>query len=278
MQHPTALVAASTRASDGAAGRPEALACENVSRWFGGLQALKSVSIRVGQGEIFGLVGPNGSGKTTLVNAITGFYPPQEGSIRLHGARIEGTRPHKVARMGVARTFQNVALFRGMSVLDNILMGRHIFMRPSALAAFFYPVWAERAEIENRRKVEDVIDLLQLQSVRDEHVDTIPLGLQKRVELARALAAEPRLLVLDEPMAGMNQEEKEYMVRFILDAREELGLTVLLIEHHLDVVTAICDRVVVLNNGKAIAEGPAREAMSDPAVVAAYIGGAAHAA
>ncbi|WP_279483013.1 ABC transporter ATP-binding protein [Aureimonas sp. SK2] len=278
MQHPTALVAASPHASANAAGRPEALACEGVSRWFGGLQALKSVSIRVGQGEIFGLVGPNGSGKTTLVNAITGFYPPQEGAIRLHGQRIEGTRPHKVAKMGVARTFQNVALFRGMSVLDNILMGRHIFMRPSALAAFFYPVWAQKAETANRRKVEDVIDLLQLQSVRDEHVDTIPLGLQKRVELARALAAEPRLLVLDEPMAGMNQEEKEYMVRFILDAREELGLTVLLIEHHLDVVTAICDRVVVLNNGTRIAEGPARETMGDPAVVAAYIGGAAHAA
>ncbi len=278
MQHPTALVAESVRASSSAAERPEALVCESVSRWFGGLQALKSVSIRVGQGEIFGLVGPNGSGKTTLVNAITGFYPPQEGAIRLHGARIEGTRPHKVAKLGVARTFQNVALFRGMSVLDNILMGRHIFMRPSALAAFFYPVWAQKAEIDNRRKVEDVIDLLQLQSVRDEHVDTIPLGLQKRVELARALAAEPRLLVLDEPMAGMNQEEKEYMVRFILDAREELGLTVLLIEHHLDVVTAICDRVVVLNNGTRIAEGPARETMSDPAVVAAYIGGAAHAA
>jgi len=278
MQHQTALVGAPVRARVGGADESEALACENVSRWFGGLQALRDVSIRVGRGEIFGLVGPNGSGKTTLVNAITGFYPPQEGTIRLHGERIEGTRPHKVARLGVARTFQNVALFRGMSVLDNILMGRHVFMRPSALAAFFYPVWAQRAEMENRRTVEDVIDLLQLQSVRDEPVDVIPLGLQKRVELARALAAEPRLLVLDEPMAGMNQEEKEYMVRFILDAREELGLTVLLIEHHLDVVTAICDRVVVLNNGSRIAEGPAREAMSDPAVVAAYIGGAHHAA
>lgn len=278
MQHRTAFAGAPVRAPANGADRAEALACENVSRWFGGLQALKNVSIRVGQGEIFGLVGPNGSGKTTLVNAVTGFYPPQEGTIRLHGERIEGTRPHRVARMGVARTFQNVALFRGMSVLDNILMGRHIFMRPSALASFLYPVWARRDEIANRRTVEDVIDLLQLQSVRDEHVDVIPLGLQKRVELARALAAEPRLLVLDEPMAGMNQEEKEYMVRFILDAREELGLTVLLIEHHLDVVTAICDRVVVLNNGARIAEGPAREAMSDPAVVAAYIGGGGHAA
>ncbi|KHJ53817.1 branched-chain amino acid ABC transporter ATP-binding protein [Aureimonas altamirensis] len=250
-----------------------ALDCEGVSRWFGGLHALREVTLSIAPGEIFGLVGPNGSGKTTLVNAVTGFYPPQKGAIRLSGREITGMRPHKIARAGVARTFQNVALFRGMSVVDNILMGRHIFMRPSALSALFYPFAAQPAEIANRRKVEDIIDLLQLESVRDEHVDTIPLGLQKRVELARALAAEPRFLVLDEPMAGMNQEEKEYMVRFILDARDELGLTVLLIEHHLDVVTAICDRVAVLNNGTKIAEGPSREAMSDPAVVAAYIGG-----
>lgn len=279
MQHPMALAVAPPISRAIAPERADAaLACENVSRWFGGLQALKNVTVDVRQGEIFGLVGPNGSGKTTLVNAITGFYPPQEGRILLEGRQINGVKPHRIARSGVARTFQNVALFKGMSVLDNILMGRHIFMRPNALASFFYPWWARRDEIANRRKVEDVIDLLQLESVRDEHVDVIPLGLQKRVELARALAAEPRLLVLDEPMAGMNQEEKEYMVRFILDAREELGLTVLLIEHHLDVVTAICDRVIVLNNGTKIAEGLARDAMSDPAVVTAYIGGARHAA
>lgn len=248
------------------------LRCRDVSRWFGGLHALRHISADIAPGEVLGLVGPNGSGKTTLVNCITGFYPPQQGTIEFEGRRINGTRPHRVAASGIARTFQNVALFRGMSALDNILLGRHIFMRPSALASLFYWWWAQREEIAHREKAEEIIDLLQLESVRDEPVDVIPLGMQKRVELARALAAEPRFLILDEPMAGMNQEEKEYMVRFILDAHEALGLTILLIEHHMDVVTAICDRVIVLNNGEMIAQGPAREAINDPAVVAAYIG------
>ena len=255
-----------------AADREQVLVCNNVSRWFGGLQALKDISVSIRQGEIFGLVGPNGSGKTTLVNAVTGFYPPQQGVIQFRGQPLNRMKPYRVAMQGIARTFQNVALFKGMSVLDNILMGRHIFMRPSALASLFYWWWAQKEEIAHRTKVEEIIDLLQLESVRDEPVDVIPLGLQKRVELARALCAEPRFLILDEPMAGMNQEEKEYMVRFILDAQEALDLTVLLIEHHMDVVTAICDRVLVLNNGEKIAEGPAREAINDPAVVAAYIG------
>jgi len=254
------------------------LRCEGVSRWFGGIQALKSVSVAARKGEIYGLVGPNGSGKTTLVNAITGFYPPQEGRILFEGRQISGLKPFRIAEGGVARTFQNVALFRGMNVLDNILMGRHIFMRPNPLASLLYPWWARREEIAHRGKVEEVIDLLQLEEVRDEHVEVIPLGLQKRVELARALCAEPRLLVLDEPMAGMNQEEKEYMVRFILDAQEELGLTILIIEHHMDVVTALCERVLVLNNGACIAEGPTREAIADPQVVEAYLGTPRHAA
>lgn len=260
------------------AAREPILVCDNVSRWFQGVHALKNVSINVGKGEIFGLVGPNGSGKTTLVNAITGFYPPQEGTITFEGRQINGMRPYRIAETGIARTFQNVALFRGMSVLDNILMGRHIFMRPNPVASLFYWWWAQREEIAHRRKVEEVIDLLQLESFRDEPVDVIPLGVQKRVELARALSAEPRMLVLDEPMAGMNQEEKEYMVRFILDAQDALGLTVLIIEHHMDVVTAMCERVLVLNNGKPIAQGPAREAIADPHVVEAYIGKARDAA
>ncbi|MDQ1901373.1 ABC transporter ATP-binding protein [Paracoccus sp. WLY502] len=254
------------------------LVCDNITRRFGGVVALKNVSVAVNRGEIFGLVGPNGSGKTTLVNAITGFYPPQEGRITLDGQQINGLKPFRIAGMGVARTFQNVALFHGMSVLDNILMGRHIFMKPNPLASFFYPWWAQKEEVAHRRHVEEVIDLLQLAPARDEHVDVIPLGLQKRVELARALCAEPKVLVLDEPMAGMNQEEKEYMVRFILDAQEALGLTVLIIEHHMDVVTALCDRVLVLNNGQEIAQGPAREAIADPRVVEAYIGKPRHAA
>lgn len=249
------------------------LTLKGVSRWFGGVQALSDVSLNVQQGEIYGLVGPNGAGKTTLINAITGFYPPQQGSIAFEGQSLIGVRPHRIALRGIARTFQNVALFKGMSVLDNILMGRHIFMRPSALSSLFYWWHAQKHELEHRLKVEEIIDLLQLESVRDEHVEVIPLGLQKRVELARALAAEPRFLVLDEPMAGMNQEEKEYIVRFILDAHEQLNLTILLIEHHMDVITGICDRALVLNNGRALAEGPVHEAINHPDVVKAYIGG-----
>lgn len=250
-----------------------ALVCDNISRWFGGVHALKGVSISVDSGEIFGLVGPNGSGKTTVVNAITGFYPPQQGQILFEGKPLNGLKPHRIAELGIARTFQNLALFRGMSVLDNIMLGRHIHMRPSALATLFYWLWAERNELRQRELVEDTIDFLQLQHVRDAPIEIVPLGLQKRVELARALVAEPRLLILDEPMAGMNQEEKEYMARFILDAREERGLTVLLIEHHMDVVAALCDRMTVLSYGEQIASGTPEQALSDPSVVAAYLGG-----
>ncbi len=254
------------------ADRPVVLSCEAIERSFGGLKALKGASLQVHEGEIFGLVGPNGSGKTTLVNVVTGFYPPQAGRVRLFGEDITGTAPDKIAGRGVARTFQNLALFKGMSVLDNILIGRHVHMRPSALGTLFYWWWAQKEELANRRIVEEVIEFMQLQDIRDEPVDVIPLGLQKRVELARALVAEPRLLILDEPMAGMNQEEKEYIARFILDAREERGVTVLIIEHHMDVVTAICDQVVVLSYGEIISEGPPQQAIAHPRVVSAYLG------
>jgi len=236
------------------------------------LKALKGVDLHVERGEIFGLVGPNGSGKTTMVNVITGFYPPQAGTVKLFGEDTTQLAPHRVASLGVARTFQNLALFRGMSVLDNILMGRHVHMRPSALATLFYWVWAAREEVAHRRIVEEIIDFMQLQDIRDEPVEVIPLGLQKRVELARALVAQPRLLILDEPMAGMNQEEKEYIARFILDARDERGVSILLIEHHMDVVTAICDRIIVLSYGETIAQGEPRAAIADPKVVKAYLG------
>jgi branched-chain amino acid transport system ATP-binding protein len=260
--------AGSAQAADG----PVALSCDGIERSFGGLRALKGASLHVRSGEILGLVGPNGSGKTTMVNVITGFYPPQAGSVRLFGEDITKLQPHRIASRGVARTFQNLALFKGMSVLDNILIGRHTHMRPSALSALFYWWWAQREELAHRRVVEDVIEFMQLQDIRDEPVDVIPLGLQKRVELARALVAEPRLLILDEPMAGMNQEEKEYIARFILDAREARGVTILIIEHHMDVVTAICDRAVVLSYGEVISEGPPQTAISHPKVVSAYLG------
>ncbi|MGO9173253.1 MAG: ABC transporter ATP-binding protein [Rhodomicrobium sp.] len=248
------------------------LVCDAIWRSFGGLKALKGVSLHVRQGEIFGLVGPNGSGKTTLLNAIAGFFPPQDGTIFFAGKDITGMRPHRVARLGIARTFQNLALFRGLSTLDNILMGRHIHMHPRALATAFYWWWAKRDEVRERRKAEEIIDFLQLESIRNEPVDVIPLGLQKRVELARALAAEPKLLILDEPMAGMNQEEKEYMARFILDVREASGTTVLMIEHHMDVVASLCDRMAVLNYGELIAAGKPRDALAQPRVIEAYLG------
>jgi branched-chain amino acid transport system ATP-binding protein len=250
------------------------LRCDKVERRFGGLVALSGVDMHIERGEIFGLVGPNGSGKTTLTNAITGFYPPQRGRIFLDGRDITGLAPHKVARLGVARTFQNLALFNGMTVLDNILLGRHVHMRPSVLRTALYWFMSRQDEIAHRAAVEEVIDFLQLESVRDELVDAIPIGLKKRVELARALVAEPGFLILDEPMAGMNQEEKEYMARFILDARDERGVTVLLIEHHMDIITGICDRMLVLSYGEVIDTGIPRDVIADPRVIKAYLGGA----
>ena len=251
-----------------------ALECRQVERRFGGLVALTGVDLRIEPGEIFGLVGPNGSGKTTLTNAITGFYPPQRGRILLDGRDITGMAPHAVARLGVARTFQNLALFNGMTVLDNILLGRHVHMHPSVLRTAFYALLARKEETAHRVIVEETIDFLQLQGVRDELVDVIPIGLKKRVELARALVAEPRFLILDEPMAGMNQEEKEYMARFVLDARDERGVTVLLIEHHMDIITGICDRMLVLSYGEMIDTGIPREVVKNPRVIKAYLGGA----
>lgn len=248
------------------------LSCAGIERSFGGLKALKGVSLDVRKGEIFGLVGPNGSGKTTMVNVMTGFYPPDAGTVTLFGQDVTGMAPHRIAGLGVSRTFQNLALFRGMSVLDNILLGRHTRMRPGALASLFYWVWAQREELANRRAVEEIIEFMQLEDIRDEPVEVIPIGLQKRVELARALAAEPRFLILDEPMAGMNQEEKEYIARFILDARDERDVSIFIIEHHMDVITAICDRVVVLSYGEVIAQGEPKAAIADPKVVKAYLG------
>lgn len=250
------------------------LECQRLERRFGGLVALTGVDLRIERGEIFGLVGPNGSGKTTVTNAITGFSPPQVGSILLNGRDITGMQPHKVAKLGVARTFQNLALFDGMSVLDNILLGRHVHMKSGVAQTALYWWLGRKDELAQRLKVEEIIDFMQLQSVREELVNSIPIGLKKRVELARALVAEPSFLILDEPMAGMNQEEKEYMARFILDARDERDVTVLLIEHHMDVITGICDRMMVLSYGETIGTGVPSVVMKDERVIKAYLSGA----
>jgi len=252
--------------------QPPILSCSGVERRFGGVVAVSGIDLQIARGEIFGLVGPNGSGKTTLTNAITGFYPPTKGSISFNGNDITGTAPHRVARLGVARTFQNLALFSGLSVLENILLGRHIHLKSGVLRTALYWWIARPEEVANRRVAEEVIEFLQLESIRHEAVDRIPIGLKKRVELARALVAEPDLLILDEPMAGMNQEEKEYMARFILDARAERQVSVLLIEHHMDVIVGICDRMLALNYGEMIASGIPREVIKDQRVVTAYIG------
>ena len=248
------------------------LECRGLERRFGGLVAVTGVDLRIDKGEIFGLVGPNGSGKTTLVNAITGFYPPQKGRILLSGTDITGMKPHLVARLHLARTFQNLALFNGMSVLDNILLGRHVHLEPSVAKTALYWWLGQPREIAHRRVCEENIEFLQLQGVREEPVESLSIGLKKRVELARALVAEPTFLILDEPMAGMNQEEKEYMARFVLDARDERGITVLLIEHHMDIVTGICDRIMALNYGEVIGTGLPREVVANPRVVEAYLG------
>lgn len=248
------------------------LKCVGIERRFGGVIAVSGVDLEIGRGEIFGLVGPNGSGKTTLTNAITGFYPPTKGTISLNGKPIAGMAPHEVAKLGVARTFQNLALFNGLSVLENILLGRHIHLKSGVLRTALYWWLARPGEVANRELAEEVIEFLQLESIRHEAVDRIPIGLKKRVELARALVAQPDLLILDEPMAGMNQEEKEYMARFILDARAERNVTVLIIEHHMDVILGICDRMLALNYGEMIASGVPSVVIKDPRVVKAYLG------
>jgi branched-chain amino acid transport system ATP-binding protein len=245
---------------------------EGVSVRFGALIALSRVSLAIDRGEIRAIIGPNGAGKTTLLNVISGFYHPYEGRIVFDGRDRTNLKPPDVARLGIARTFQNVALFKGMSVLDNLMTGRLLRMKGSFLLDALYWGPARRQELEHRAAVERIIDFLEIQAIRKTPAGRLPYGLQKRVELGRALAAEPQLLLLDEPMAGMNVEEKEDMCRFILDVNEEFGTTIALIEHDMGVVMDISDRVAVLDYGRKIADGPPEQVRKDAAVLDAYLG------
>ena len=278
-------MALTTEDGRAAVGAREIIRIDDISLSFGGVNALSGVSLDVREDEILAIIGPNGAGKTALLNCISGFYKPQEGEIYFRDQKITRQRPDKLARLGIARTFQNIELYTGLTTQDNIMAARHVFMKQNFVTDAIYFGWARREEVRHRQVVEEIIDFLEIQSIRKKMVGELPYGLRKRVELGRALALEPKVLLLDEPMAGMNLEEKEDIARFILDVYEGQGDTypdtpvlrdgircIILIEHDMGVVMDLADRIAVLNFGRKISEGTPTEVQCDEAVIAAYLG------